>query len=265
MKDFILQCYKEYVKFMDLEPNFLPQIEPIKITIENITNGSRPYAYINSDETGDNPRKLYYSSKLSQYHKDFIKSIIFHELTHLLDEIELSKTYSDKKYSTIMNTYSEYHASQIELACKVGFRNIHSFHKINLDKTFVPYEDKTRKITADYLQPLADSSLIIERPTNYYHEIPCDEYYRYYKTFEAKVMYYLGKKNFCKKYSLTKIPDITQKTYGEFYPIIHSIEQSIINNDLDSLPTLINQLWNKYLSVFTIKKEELEILLNILN
>ena len=225
--------------------------------METYTN---TYAYINGDEIDNNPRNLYYNVNLNQKREDFVKAILFHEFTHLLDEAVLSKQYFGKEYDIIMSTYSEYHASQIELACKVGFKNIHSLHKINLSKTIVPCEDKTQNIQDDYIQPMSDASIIIDKPQGYYYNLSAEKYYETYKIFSTKTMYYLGKNNFCKKFSQNKIADITASIYGEFYPLIHEIEKCILNKNYDNLQTLHNQLFNKFLSAYPLKDDALNVL-----
>lgn len=265
MIDFILQCYEEYKIFMDLEPDILPQIMPVEESYQEETNGKNPWAYINEDEIGHSSINLYYNSKLSQNRRDFIKAILYHEFTHIYDGILYKDKYNEDIFSGIMHTYSEYHAAQIELACKVGFRNIHSFRKINLDKTYVPYENITHKIEKDYLHPFADALVFIDKPKDYYYDLPCDEYYSNYKTFESKTMYYLGKRTFCSKYSLKRIPNITQQQYKEFYPFVKQIEQYIVLKEFDKLPDITIQLRNKFFEEFPLKESEFLILLNALS
>lgn len=264
MIEFVWQCYEEYKRFMDLKTDILPQIIPSVIIRPENETGKYPYAFVNEDEIGNDPINIYYDSNLSNKSKDFIKAILFHEFTHILDGLTFKDMYDNRNYMAIMATYSEYHAAQIELACKAKFKNIRSFRKIDLNKTYVPCEDSMHKIESDYIEPMADSLLVIEKACDYYYDLSCVEYFRYYKVFESKLMYYLGKKNFCAKYSLKREPDITQKAYGDFYPYIHDIEICIQNKNFDKLLELKLKLWNNYLSVFKLKKEELDILLQSL-
>ena len=46
-------------------------------------------------------------------------------------------------------------------------------------------------------------------------------------------MYYLGKQNFCSRFSLKQIPNITRKHYSDFYPYISNIENCIKRNIRD--------------------------------
>ena len=259
MYDYIIKCYEEYKIFMDIKENILPRIVPIMITNTNAL------AYLNGYEINNNPRNLYYNANLRQKRKDFVKAILFHEFTHLLDEIVLSKQYFGNDYDIIMSTRSEYQASQIELACKIGFKNIRSLQKINISNTFVPCEDKLQNIQDDYLQPMADALTIIDKPNEYYYNFSAEKYYETYKIFATKTMYYLGKNNFCKQISLSKIPDITASAYGEFYPFIHEIEKCILNKKYAELPQNYNKLFDKFLTTYPIKNSEREFLINTLS
>lgn len=252
MDGFILKCYEEYKTFMDIKEELLPSINPIEIGISKRDNGKCIYAYINEDEIGNNPMNLYYSSDLFNCHKTFQKAKLFHEFTHILDGFELIKKYS-KFLLPIMNTYSEYHASQIELASNIGFKNIHCFHKFNIDKTFVYDQDRKIKITSDYISPASDALAIIGVSSNSYYDLSEYDYYLNYKTFETKTMYYLGKKNFCLKYSIKNVPDLTKKWYGNFYPFIYEVEQTIINCDFEKMSDVRNRLWRQYYVTFPFK------------
>lgn len=59
-------------------------------------------------------------------------------------------------------------------------------------------------------------------------------------------MYYLGKQNFCSKFSIKRIPNITQQNYIDFYPCLSSIENSIKNKEFDKLPSLEKLLFKKF-------------------
>lgn len=249
MKDFILACYEEFKQYMDLKNTTMPTINPIEEKSINGEEGKTPFAYINADEIKMPTVDLYYSPNLFLYSEVFQKSKLFHEFTHILDANLIPIDFSYNEFRAIMATYSEYHASQIELACNIGFRNILSFYKINLSKTFVINESKKIKIETDYLHPLADSLVIIEKDPNAYFNLSDYEYYLNYSVFESKTMYYLGKK-FCAKYSITKTADITDKSYGIFTPYIRKIEKLILEKEFSNLYQERKSLWKKYLDHF---------------
>ena len=242
MTDKILGFYEKYKTYMDLQENILPSLNPV-LEDDNIIN---TLVYVNSDEITSKNANLYYCSKLYTYSEQFIMAKLFHEFTHILDYTNLSKNYNEKDLDKILSTYSEYHASQIELACNVGFRNIHAFHKIDLDKTYIDTESGKTKIHNDYLKPMMDALVIINKPSDAYLDLSSEEYFCYFKKFETNTMYYLGKQNFCSRFSLKQIPNITRKHYTDFYPYISNIENCIKNNEYNKLPSLEKSLFGEF-------------------
>lgn len=238
----ILNNYEEYKLFMDLQGQTLPKLIPI-IETDNMLP---TFAYVNADEITSEKVNIYCSPKLFIYPKRFQKSKLFHEFTHILDYLNLSTKYNEDELYKILSTYSEYHASQIELACNIGFKNIHTLHKINLDKTYVATEEGIALIENDYIKPIADALVIINKTVDAYLDLSCEKYYTYFKKFEANTMYYLGKQNFCSKFSIKQIPNITQQNYMDFYPCLSSIENSIKNKEFDKLPSLEKLLFKKF-------------------
>ena len=253
MTDKILKFYEECKLYMDLQNNSLPNLNLILEDNDIIDS----LAHINSDEVTLENANLYYCTKLFEYSEQFQKAKLFHEFTHILDFINLSNQYKDEDLDKILNTYSEYHVSQIELACNVGFRSIHAFHKINLDKTYVATDVGKSKIENDYLKPMADALVIIEKPFDTYLNLSCEEYFCCFKKFETNTMYYLGKQNFCSTFSLKRIPSITRKSYGDFYSCISNIENCIKNKEIDKLPLLEKSLLEKFYEKYPNKDFEL--------
>lgn len=254
MKDFVLKCYNDYKIYVDLDDSIMPKLNPVILEKEYDIHGKHPLAYVNSDEILSPVVNLYINPLLKDYNERFQIAKLFHEFTHILDGNTLFKDYSEKDFMHLMSTYSEYHASQIEVAYNIGFKNIHSFRKINLDKTFVFYENNKIKINEDYLHPMADALCIIDKSVNAYFELDVVEYYRNYSAFETKTMYYLGKRKFCDKFSLKRIPNITANNYGQFYPYIKKIEQCIEIKDYQNLISARKELWKFYTSYFSCKE-----------
>lgn len=251
MKDIILDWYEEYKTFMCLKSDSLPQINPIMKSDLN----KKIFAYINNDEIGYDIINLYYNYKLlSGCHINYQKSILFHEFTHILDGVKLLESYDNKNFVAIMATYSEYHASQIELACNIGYKNIHLLNKMNLSKTIVVNKNEKIEANNEYTIPLSLALLISEAEKSSFLNLTEIEYFSKYKKFESNTMYYLGKKNFCKKVSSVKEPDLTKKFYKNFYPYIHNIEECIINNKFNLLFDSRHKLWEEYISYFPFYK-----------
>ena len=242
MKDCILNYYEEYKKFMCLEKDILPAINPVELSVEDTEN---VYAYVDVDNVKKSVVDVYYRSDLSNKKIIFQKSKLFHEFTHILDAVTIFANYQGKEFRLLMHTYSEYNASQIELACGIGMKSIKALLQIDLRYIKAYNNENAVNIESDYICHLADAAVIINQSLDDYCNLTEYEYYSKYKNFETKTMYYLGKKNFCSMISSVKIADITSKTYGDFYPFIYEIEQAIIKKDFDRLISAREKLWQK--------------------
>lgn len=257
MNNFIYKCYDEFKKFMDLKEDILPNLNIIVQEADGEATGKSSLAFVNVDEVLANTVNLYINPIIFSYKEEFQKSIMFHEFTHILDAVTLFKPLPYNEMVALLSTYSEYHASQMELACNIGFKSIHSYKKLNLDKTFVAYENKMIKIEMDYLHPLADALCIIDKDTYFYYDLDIYDYYLNYSVFETKSMYYLGKRNLCERISLKKIADITDKSFDQFASYIRNMENCIESENFNSLIIARKQLWNKYTSNFICKNQNL--------
>ena len=259
MQNFILNCYKEYKLFMNIKEGVLPQIFPITHEQEH------SLAHICEDDIGTEPMNIYYKDELFKYNETYIKSILFHEFTHIYDGISLKSKVNDIQFSTFMALYSEYHASQIELLCNLGYKNIKSIKKIDLSQVVLSYENEKIDINSYLAIPMSNASLIIDKPSDAYYNLPCDEYFAKYKEFEVKTMYYLGKKNICFTVSTTPRADITKKIYQNFYPYISNIETDILNKNINLLCVHRKQLWENFISIYPLNENEKKLLLKILS
>lgn len=252
MKDFVLKCYDDYKVFIGLNDDIMPKLNPIILEQKDCVNNS--LAYVITDEITSLIANIYINPVLNDFKDRFKISKLFHEFTHILDYINFSSKYNEKDLLSIMTTYSEYHASQIEIAYNVGLKNIYNIRKFNLDKTFITYENRQIKIEEDYVIPIANVLKIIDKPFDTYNELSAVNYFKNYKIFETKTMYYLAKRNFCEKISLSKIPNLTDKFYNSFAPYIRKLEEYIESKDFDNLIIARKGLWHYYTTHFICKE-----------
>ena len=250
MENYVEQCYDEYKIFMNLEKSdSLPIILPI-ICEDLNKETNAPLAYVQPNNVLLPAVPLYISKHLFDYSEQFQKSIFFHEFTHIMDANLIFSNYNQKDLEALMSTYSEYHASQAELLCNIGFENVKEFRQLDLDNTFVVGAEGVEPITQNYLEPLVKALGIMDKPSNTYQNLNAIEYYRNYSLFEKTTMYYLGKRKLCENLSIKRIQNITEKNYGEFYPFIKNIELCIEKHDFRNLILAKNELWEKYISYF---------------
>lgn len=253
MEQFIQNCYNEYLQFMGLNATCMPRIESI---IVNETGKLSSLAYVNMDTINEDVAHIYYNNQMQNYLINFQKAKLFHEFTHILHHLNFYKKYDEKHTIAIMNLFSEYNASQIELRCNLGFKNMRSLSRINLDNTYVSYENKKHKISDDYIHPLSDALVIIGKAHDTYFDYDIDDYYAIYKKFESNSMYYLGKRDLCAVLSNRPIPDLTGKQYGTFANEINNIRQIIKQKDYADLYDAYKKLLYKFVAEFPNKEQE---------
>ena len=108
---------------------------------------------------------------------------------------------------------------------------------MKIEEIFIENEDYPDQLRNIYDSPFLD------------HDVACF-FIIFFNPFSFLRMYYLGKQSVCFSVSENIIPDITEKTYGEFYKYIKTIKSCIINKEYDKLKEARNKLWNKYKSNF---------------
>lgn len=65
------------------------------------------------------------SNVLFSYNDQYIKSILFHEFTHIYDtNITFKEIINNENLISAINAYTEYHASQIEILSNIGYNSI---------------------------------------------------------------------------------------------------------------------------------------------
>ena len=245
MKDFIVNCFEEYKKFLNIQDKKLPKINPI---IDNKTDNV--FACVLMDEIKYPVTNIYYKKDLDQYSEQFVKSKLFHEFTHIIDYLVFSQQYSEQVLISIMSTYSEYHASQIELMSNIGYKNIRSLKRIDIKKTLISNGKDYHNVESDYLGHFAESLVVIRKPKDSYMELDILEYFTKFRVFSVKAMYYMGKRDLCEMISTYPLVDLTQSEYKEFSPYLIKIKNDIQNKKYDLLYSSQNELWHQFKNSF---------------
>lgn len=125
----IQEYYSEYKKFINVTR--LPNI--ITIIKDDTKDIFSSYAYVDRDCLNETPIPLYISCQLFAYKEQFYKSILYHEFTHICDWAVTLKNMDITQATKLMSTYSEFHASQIELLCNLGYnRAFNIFEKFDI-------------------------------------------------------------------------------------------------------------------------------------
>ena len=173
----------------------LPNINPIMITDNNIL------AYIDSDNATNPIVPLYVSDILFSYNDQYIKSILFHEFTHIYDaNITFKEIIDNENLISAINAYTEYHASQIEILSNIGYNSIFKKNKFNINAK-IYYKNEMMDIEHYLVYPLSDATLILNKERYAYINLSNDEYNLKYVRAAKNIWYYLGKYNICEIYA----------------------------------------------------------------
>ena len=220
----IHKYYDDFKKFMLSEQ--LPEIE-IKRLLEN-----NVYAKLNHNDLIKGRYILNINIDLFKYNEKFIKSILFHEFTHIHDFYLIHSNFTNEETLNLMTSYSEYNASRIELISQFGIDNIKSITKRFSNNFNVVYKNETIKIDEYVIYPLASAMGIIESERKSFNNLSDFEYAEQFVTSEKFMMYSYGKLDAANKYLDTPLPDIYLKNKTVFY---HELEQlhNILNMDVD--------------------------------
>ena len=252
MEEYILNCYLEYKKFM--KQSNLPDIRPV-FNIQD-ANINRTIAYIERDDLREPIIPIYISKKLFSYSEQYYKSILFHEFTHVFDaNITFININNHEKLTSLMSSYSEYHASQIELLSSLGYKVIRPiFNKFNIN-TRIYSENELLDIENYLLIPLSSAIVILEKQPDAYINLSRDEYNKKYITAMKNIYYYLGKYKICELYGNRK-PHNFFHEFLTFQDDVKTIYQSLQEKNYDQIIKDEHNFMRHYLHYFKEKTRD---------
>ena len=247
---FVNYYYEMYKNFMCLQGVKLPVIMTQEFDEQIESQNKEVLLYVNEDELRNPFITLHINSKFHLYTKHFKISKLYHEFTHIVDANINLKEYEDENYSLLMNTYSEFHASQVESAFNLGFDNINNIYKIDIENITIESEQENDKVSLYYLKPFVQACNIITKNKNEYYNLDAYDYCKKYKYFVTNLMYYLGKMTFCNSCATKPHKSITEDNTGTFYPVISLFEKSLIANSYPHILKACDIMWNYYKNYF---------------
>lgn len=246
MDKYVQNCYLDYKKFM--KQTNIPDIEPIfDVDGASIKN---TVAYVENDDLRKSIIPIYISKDLFSYNEQYYKSKLFHEFTHIFDaNVTFEKIYDEDELLKLMSSYSEYHASQIELLSLLKYKVISPIvKKFNLNTKI--YEKNEYKTIQDYLlTPLVDALTILDKDRNAYTLLTDNEYNIKYVTAEKNIFYYLGKYRVCDVYA-DKKPHNFFHEFGVFENDVQNIYCSLKSKDFTNILNNTNNFMMHYLYYF---------------
>ena len=244
-KQDILIFYKKYKKFMNY-PSGMPKIYPVyDIVDERIRT---PLAFVHTDEMMKNKVPLHISHELLEYNKKYRRSILFHEFTHILDWYVTLKDFDMSKRIKLMASYSEFHASQIELLSYL-YKNIELVQPYFDMDTIIKFKNEKLDIEKTIIYPMVDASIILKKEKDAYKDLSRDNFNKKYMIAFSNVMYYLGKYRICELYGNRK-PHNFFYEFGVFKNTIMKLYDALIINNYNGILYYKNSFMMEYLNYF---------------
>lgn len=242
MNKIVSNCYIAYRLLYCKDHAAMPPIMP------NITSNIQPnvMACVDFDDLGKPVVPVNIKPTLFEQDKRYIEAILFHEFTHILDGRELILKFPPDKANALMKTYSEFHASQVELNTIIPARDRRN---IDINTYIITTDIGKETVMNNCLGQMASAITIISKPRNEYASLSAEEYYKKYLTFETRTMYYLGKKSVCESLS-AKFPTALLESYGAFAPYVANMDEACRAKDYSEILRLKDRMWELYRESF---------------
>lgn len=217
----IQDYYNEYKLFVNKKE--IPQIIPDFDMSNSILNC---FAYVNREEIRGENIPIYINKSLFEYPEQYYKSILFHEFTHIYDANSIFKDEDDTKFNSLMSSYSEFHASQIEILCNIGYNRVYNINQKFKMSTILSYKDELMDVDHYLLHPLADATAVLEHGRYDFLQLSNNEFIKKFVLVQNNIMYYLGKYNICEKFGNSK-PHNFFKEFRNFELDVLNIYESL--------------------------------------
>lgn len=224
------QFYEDFKVFM--KENNMPLINAIEKS-----DNSYSFAYVEKDSIHNQCVPVVYEESLFDYNEDFIKSIFFHEFTHIYDANIRFKNLNNDDFNTIMDTYSEYHASQIEMGVSLHIKNKNDIVTLSSklkSKTGIFYRNNFEDIESYILIPLADIITVLCQQKGSCIDMSNNEFAKQFVKMKKNIFYYYGKYDLYTKYSRKNMPDLLNKNCPNFIDRISEIHNAVKSKNIES-------------------------------
>lgn len=166
------------------------------------------YGQVKREEITNNDYIIRFSNCLDDCVQQYQKSVIWHEATHIHDIIDLQNKYPDKDISPIIVSYSEAHATEIQLRYLL---KLNSSEIIDQKKRYLPYKSNNKEvlgnITANY----------INQSVQYIKNYNVSRKPKDFKAFISNYCYFCGYMKLKKKSDADKLVDYVHKLFPYKY------------------------------------------------
>ena len=237
MYKFISKTYNEFKIF--IEADTLPDIE-----IELFAEDNNVYAFFDTDELSVKEYKIHVNHKLFDCHERYVRSILFHEFTHLYDHIVLEDVFDNDELAS-MTDYTEYHASQIEMLSQL-YTDIKDIKVKKKASSTIWYANNNVDINHYLIYPLVDMATITQQDINVMSNLNSNKFAKRFVRAKTCAVYYFAKLDVCSKYIDGTIIDL----FTPEYPFFEDFNElhNILNNNTLGLKQKAYRLkvWNGY-------------------
>lgn len=220
------QIIYNYLEQYHIEYFQTPQIDSIKFE-----NGN--WGHFNVLKTYHGQYDLEINPKLFDQNENFIKSVLYHEFTHMYDSTKFL-SFDEESYKDVMQIYSEIHATEIETNVIISTQN----KPYNLDKNVVWKQIIPLMIYMQVRLKILNNEFILP------NEIINASNYK----FDPKVLYYyIGSLLSLKKHNIKYTYDYSNlhPAFKQLFTIItdHILDESFYDKyDNDILIQMHNQI-----------------------
>lgn len=252
-KEKIYNYYDEYKKFMQVDK--MPLIIPVE------RHKNRNYdslASLDKDFIQVHGIPVTYVDSLLNYDEQFIKSIFFHEFTHIYDANIKFINLDKESLDIVMDSFSEYHASQIEMASQTDMKSKNDIFTLST-KFRAGCKMKDKEEVTDVqnyiLNPLSDIVSVLNNPRCSFSNMSEYFFLKQYLDTERRIFYYYGKYDLYIKYSGRNMQDLLISNCPEFSKEINNIHKILkskdIVNNIDSMRSAVHNFKEKYFEYFS--------------
>nr|DAP35475.1 MAG TPA: peptidase [Caudoviricetes sp.] len=248
----INKYYDEYKNFMKISD--MPLIVPVERKEAGDYNA---LAYLDRDFIKGNAIPIMYMDFLFDYNESFIRSIFFHEFTHIYDANKSFENLDESEINIAIDSFSEYHASQIEMASQLGMKNKNDIFALSRKfKTGCKMmcKEESMDIQNYILCSLADITNVLMSPQYSFSNKPNYLFEKEYSDIERRIFYYYGKYDLYNKYSGKNMPDLLISNCPEFSKEINNIHDVLKSkdfvNNIDSMKAAIDDFQKLYFEYF---------------
>lgn len=212
LKNKIDNYIKEYVAFMDIDqfPEYELQLKEVSQSIADSQGFEVPAC--TSYKVEAQKHTLCVSTNL-----ELTKYVMFHEFTHMLDS-EMYVNGSKMRYAGLSG-YTEYHASQIELAKLVGARTVNVIPPFSMNMMISTIEGE--KSIYQYVQEKYQHAISLFRRSDFPTNVNT------LKSAFGVLYNYWGLRSICEMYSTDFTEIIDNEAFLKFVP---SFNFSLVNN-----------------------------------